>query len=60
MNIVEALEICITRHEIGRGCQNCRFKGEDCIKIHRSAIRKAQELEAYKKHVNQKEVRKWT
>ena len=44
MKLREALEICITRHEVGRDCINCRFKGEDCITMHREAANKLKEL----------------
>ena len=54
MEITEALEICITRHECGRGCINCRFYGEGCIKLHRKASREIIEAnrlrEEIKKH----------
>lgn len=52
MNIVEALEICITRHEIGRDCTNCRFKGEACERMHRKAIDKIREAERLRKEIS--------
>ena len=53
MELREALEICITRHELGRGCINCRFKGEDCVKIHREAVNKIKEVRQFKKELSE-------
>ena len=33
MSLSNQLEVCITRHEIGRDCLNCRYKGDACIKM---------------------------
>lgn len=49
MNLIEALEICTTRQECGRGCINCRFKGNDCVKIHRKVINEIKRAERERK-----------
>lgn len=49
MSLTNRLEVCITRKDIGRDCNTCRYYGDECLKMHIALMNEHKELLSIKK-----------
>ena len=49
MSLTNCLEVCITRKDIGRTCNTCRYNGDECLKMHIALMNEHRELLSLKK-----------